>query len=60
MDSFGHIIRAEREKRNLYLRQVASSMEIDQALISKFEKGDRKSTSEQVEKNKILKRSIKG
>ncbi len=50
MDSFGDIIRAEREKRNLYLRQVAAAMEIDQALISKFEKGDRKPTKEQVEK----------
>ena len=50
MDSFGDKIRAEREKRNLYLRQVAAAMEIDQALISKFEKGDRKPTKEQVEK----------
>jgi HTH-type transcriptional regulator, competence development regulator len=50
MNSFGDIIRAEREKRNLYLRQVAAAMEIDQALISKFEKGDRKPTKEQVEK----------
>lgn len=50
MDSFGDIIRAEREKRNLFLRQVAAAMEIDQALISKFEKGDRKPTKEQVEK----------
>lgn len=50
MDSFGDKIKAEREKRNLYLRQVAAAMEIDQALISKFEKGDRKPTKEQVEK----------
>ena len=50
MNSFGDIIRAEREKRNLYLRQVAAAMEIDQALISKFEKGDRKPTKEQVGK----------
>lgn len=50
MDSFGDIIRAEREKRNLYLRQVAAAMEIDQALISKFEKGDRKPTKNQVKK----------
>jgi len=50
MDSFGDIIRAEREKSKLYLRQVAAAMEIDQAVISKFEKGDRKPTKEQVEK----------
>jgi len=50
MDSFGDIIRGEREKSKLYLRQVAAAMEIDQAVISKFEKGDRKPTKEQVEK----------
>ncbi len=50
MDSFGDIVKTAREKRNLYLRQVAAAMEIDQALISKFEKGDRKPTKEQVVK----------
>lgn len=48
--SFGEIIRTEREKKGLFLRQVAAAMEIDQALISKFEKGNRKPSKEQVEK----------
>ena len=50
MQTFGEIIKAEREKKGLFLRQVASVLEVDQALISKFEKGDRKPSKEQVEK----------
>lgn len=50
MQTFGEIIKAERKKKGLFLRQVASALEVDQALISKFEKGDRKSSKEQVEK----------
>lgn len=50
MKTFGNIIRTEREKKGLFLRQVAAAMEIDQALISKFEKGDRKPSKEQVER----------
>lgn len=48
MQSFGKIIRLEREKKGLFLRQVASALDIDQALISKFEKGYRKPSKEQV------------
>jgi ribosome-binding protein aMBF1 (putative translation factor) len=48
MKSFGELIREEREKRGLFLRQVAAALEIDQAVISKFEKGDRKPSREQV------------
>ena len=50
MQTFGEIIKAERENKGLFLRQVASALEVDQALISKFEKGDRKPSKEQVEK----------
>ncbi len=50
MKSFGDIIRAEREKRNLFIRQVAAAMDTDQALISKFEKGTRNPSKEMVEK----------
>ncbi|RLD54398.1 MAG: transcriptional regulator [Bacteroidetes bacterium] len=50
MQTFGEIIKTEREKKGLFLRQVASALEVDQALISKFEKGDRKPSKEQVEK----------
>jgi len=48
MESLGDILRQQREKRSLLLRQVGASMEIDQALISKFERGERKPTREQV------------
>jgi len=48
MQTFGKIIKAEREKKGLFLRQVASALDVDQALISKFEKGDRKPSKEQV------------
>lgn len=49
MDSFAKILRREREKSGLLLRQVAAKLDIDQALISKFEKGERQPTREQVE-----------
>ena len=50
METFGDIIKTERESKSLLLRQVASVLEIDQAIISKFERGERKPTKEQVEK----------
>ncbi len=50
MDTFADIIRIAREEKGLFLRQVAASMDIDQAIISKFERGERKPTKEQVEK----------
>lgn len=37
-----------REEKSLFLRQVAAELEIDQAIISKFERGERKPTREQV------------
>lgn len=54
MQTFGEIIKIEREKKGLFLRQVASALEVDQALISKFEKGDRKPSKEQVQKFAIF------
>ena len=50
METFGDIIKNERESKGLLLRQVASAIEIDQAIVSKFERGERKPTKEQVEK----------
>ena len=47
MNSFGDIIKKAREEKGLFLRQVAAEMEIDQAIISKFERS-RKPTKEQV------------
>jgi transcriptional regulator with XRE-family HTH domain len=48
MKSFGEIIKQARETKGLYLRQVAAVLDIDQAIISKFEHGDRKPSKEQV------------
>jgi len=50
MNTFADLIRIAREEKGLFLRQVAASMDIDQAIISKFERGERKPTKEQVEK----------
>lgn len=48
MNTFGDLIRLARENKGLYLRQVAAELEIDQAIISKFERNERKPTKEQV------------
>lgn len=50
METFGDIIKIERENKGLLLRQVASALDIDQAIVSKFERGERKPSKEQVEK----------
>ncbi|KIX20726.1 XRE family transcriptional regulator [Flavobacterium sp. 316] len=44
------LLKTKRETKNLLLREVASMINVDTALISKIEKGDRKPTREQVEK----------
>lgn len=41
-------MRAIREQKRLLLRQLAASMEVDTALISKIERGERNATKEQV------------
>lgn len=48
MESFGVLIRKAREEKNYILRQVSAGVDIDQAIISKFERGERKPTKEQV------------
>jgi HTH-type transcriptional regulator, competence development regulator len=48
MNSFNELIKNAREASGLFLRQVAAEMDIDQAIISKFERGERKPTKEQV------------
>jgi len=50
METFGEIIRNAREKRGLFQRQVSESIDIDLAIICKFEKGERRPTKVQVEK----------
>ncbi len=51
---FGEKIRELREKQSLYQRQLAASLEIDTALLSKIEKGERKAKKEQVQQLAVL------
>ena len=50
MDSFCDTIRKLREENELPLRTVAAFLDIDQAILSKYERGQRKPTREQVVK----------
>jgi transcriptional regulator with XRE-family HTH domain len=50
MDNFGDIIRKLRETMELPLRTVAAFLDIDQAILSKIERGQRKPSREQVVK----------
>ena len=50
MDSSGDIIRKLRKEKKLPLRTVAGYLAIDQAILSKIERGQRKPTREQVVK----------
>lgn len=48
MSYLGQKIRETREKQNLLLRQVAAHIEVDTALMSKAERGERNLNREQV------------
>ena len=48
MDSLGETIRKLREDKQLPLRTVAAFLDIDQAILSKIERAQRKPTREQV------------
>lgn len=48
LKNLGELIRDLRERNNLLLREVAAKIEIDQALLSKIERGERMPTKEQV------------
>ncbi|WP_317897550.1 helix-turn-helix domain-containing protein [Aurantibacillus circumpalustris] len=50
MESLGEIIRKLREERKMPLRVVAAYLEIDQAILSKIERGQRNATRENVVK----------
>lgn len=50
MDSFGDSIRKLREDKELPLRTVAAYLDIDQAILSKIERGQRKPSRGQVVK----------
>lgn len=48
MDSFGKTIRKLREEKELPLRTVAAFLDIDQAILSKIERGQRNANRKQV------------
>lgn len=48
METVGQIIRAKRESLGLLLRQVASYIDIDQAILSKIERNERKPTKDNI------------
>lgn len=56
METVGQIIRAKREAQGLLLRQVAAHLDIDQAILSKIERSERKPTKDNIYKlSEILK-----
>jgi predicted nucleotidyltransferase len=48
MQNIGNLIRTLREKEGLPLRKVAAFLDIDQAILSKIERGQRKLSKEQI------------
>ena len=50
MESIGQIIRRLREEKGDPLRKVAAYLDIDQAILSKIERGQRKANKKQIEK----------
>lgn len=50
MNSLGKTIRKLREERDLPLRTIAAYLDIDQAILSKIERGQRNANREQVVK----------
>ena len=48
MHSFGETIRKYRDERKLPLRKVAAFLDVDQAILSKIERGQRRANREQV------------
>ena len=48
MKSIGELLRQLRDEQKQYLREVAAGIGIDQALLSKIERGERLPNKEQV------------
>jgi transcriptional regulator with XRE-family HTH domain len=49
MKKLGDFFREERENKNLLLRQAAAQLDIDQAVLSKIERNERKATKDQLD-----------
>lgn len=54
MKTTGEIIREQREKKGMLLRQLAAQLDVDAAILSKIERGDRKATREQILKLAVI------
>lgn len=50
MKTIGEIIRGKREIEGLLIRQLAAQLDIDTAILSKIERGERKATRTQISK----------
>lgn len=50
METIGQILRNKRQALGLLLRQVAAYVDIDQAILSKIERNERKPTKEMLDK----------
>ena len=50
MNTFGELIRTKREEQNLLLRHLSAMVDMDTALLSKIERGERIARLEQVER----------
>lgn len=50
METLGQILKTKRETKGLLLRHVAAYLDIDQAILSKIEKGNRKPTKDNIYK----------
>ena len=50
METIGQILRNKRQELGLLLRQVSAYVDIDQAILSKIERNERKPTKEMLEK----------
>jgi transcriptional regulator with XRE-family HTH domain len=48
METVGQIIRSKREALGLLLRQVAAFLDIDQAILSKIERNERRPSKENI------------
>lgn len=56
METIGQILRNKRQELGLLLRQVSAYIDIDQAILSKIERNERKPTKDMLEKlSEILK-----
>ena len=49
MKTVGTHIRTLRQNKALFLRQVASALDMDQAILSKIERGERRATRQQID-----------